>query len=64
MKHLFLVLIYIYQQVLSPLIKGVIGSPKLCRFDPSCSEYAKAMIKEYGAIKGMFLGGKRIITCR
>ena len=30
---------------------------------PTCSEYAKETIEEYGLIKGTYLGMKRIIKC-
>ena len=34
-----------------------------CKFYPTCSEYTKQAIEKYGAIKGCFLGVKRIIKC-
>ena len=35
----------------------------MCRFVPSCSEYTKDAIEQYGSIKGCFLGMKRILRC-
>ncbi len=34
-----------------------------CKFYPTCSEYSIEAIKKYGAIKGTFLAGKRILKC-
>ena len=34
-----------------------------CRFTPSCSEYAKQCIIEYGAKRGIFLGLKQLARC-
>ncbi len=34
-----------------------------CKHVPTCSEYTKEAIKKYGAIKGSFLGIKRILKC-
>ena len=34
-----------------------------CRFYPTCSVYTKEAIIKYGAIKGTFLGIKRILKC-
>jgi len=34
-----------------------------CRFYPSCSQYTLEAIKEWGAIKGIYLGIKRILRC-
>jgi len=33
------------------------------RFAPSCSEYAILAIRKYGAIKGSWLAGKRLMRC-
>lgn len=34
-----------------------------CKFYPTCSEYTKQAIEKYGAIKGSYLGIKRILRC-
>lgn len=34
-----------------------------CNFEPSCSEYTKQCIQQYGAIKGWRLGLSRIRRC-
>ncbi len=36
----------------------------MCRFTPTCSEYTIEAIEEYGVIKGIKLGIKRILRCR
>jgi len=57
MKKLFLFLIKIYQKIISP------WTPKSCRFQPTCSEYSRQAILKYGALKGIWMGFKRIIRC-
>ena len=56
MKKLSIFLINLYQ--ITPL-----HSHSLCRFTPTCSEYTKIKINEYGFIKGVYLGIKRILKC-
>jgi hypothetical protein len=34
-----------------------------CRFFPSCSSYTYEAIKKHGLLKGVFLGGKRLLKC-
>ena len=34
-----------------------------CRFIPTCSEYAKEAIENYGAFKGSILAIKRVLKC-
>lgn len=54
--NLIVKLIRIYQN--TPL-----KSHSKCRFYPTCSEYTIIAIEEYGTIKGLYLGLKRIIRC-
>ena len=35
----------------------------MCRFQPTCSNYAIEAIEEYGSIKGSFMTIKRILRC-
>ncbi len=51
------VLIEVYRKVLSPL------TPARCRFVPSCSLYTVDAIREFGAIKGVWLGIRRLLKC-
>lgn len=34
-----------------------------CRYEPSCSHYTVGAIREWGPVKGMWLGAKRIMSC-
>lgn len=54
---IFLSIIYIYQNLISPLI------PARCRYTPTCSQYSKESIKKHGPFKGIVLTFKRIIKC-
>jgi len=53
----FIFLVKVYQWIISPLF------PPSCRFTPSCSNYMIDAIKEWGLIKGVFLGIRRIARC-
>lgn len=57
LKYLFILPIRIYQLVISPWL------PNSCRHDPTCSQYAIQAIKEWGVLKGFWLGVKRISKC-
>lgn len=47
----------LYQAVLSPYL------PNSCRYTPTCSQYMVEAIKEWGPLKGTWLGLKRLSTC-
>ncbi|MDR0864554.1 MAG: membrane protein insertion efficiency factor YidD [Candidatus Symbiothrix sp.] len=46
-----------YRNCISPL------TPPMCRYVPSCSEYAMMAIQKYGPFKGGWLAVKRICRC-
>lgn len=52
-----LAVIRAYQRYLSP------RKPPVCRFTPTCSEYMVQAIHQYGALRGSWLGLKRIARC-
>jgi putative membrane protein insertion efficiency factor len=51
------IVIRAYRVVLSPLIGDC------CRFEPSCSAYCIEALQKHGAIRGLWLGVKRICRC-
>jgi putative membrane protein insertion efficiency factor len=53
----FLLLIKIYQNIISPYL------PNACRYNPTCSQYAIEALKKYGVFKGTYLAAKRIGSC-
>ncbi|MBK6722854.1 MAG: membrane protein insertion efficiency factor YidD [Acidobacteria bacterium] len=58
MKFLVLDILGIYKAFLSPFL------PPACRFEPSCSEYARQAVEKYGALRGTWMGVKRILRCQ
>jgi putative membrane protein insertion efficiency factor len=46
-----------YKRWLSPLL------PPACRFHPTCSEYMREAIWEYGLPHGLWLGVRRLTRC-
>lgn len=57
MKRLLIALLRTYQYAISPFLG------RRCRYYPSCSEYAVEAVEKYGAIKGGWLGVKRVCRC-
>jgi putative membrane protein insertion efficiency factor len=57
MRLVLKLLIRAYQLTLSPLL-----GPR-CRFYPSCSRYTLEAIETHGALRGSWLGAKRICRC-
>jgi hypothetical protein len=50
-------LIRLYQLTISPVL------PPACRYAPTCSEYMLTAIERHGAVRGSWLGVKRLCRC-
>ena len=57
MKALLLWILRGYQYALRPLLGAN------CRFYPSCSCYTHTAIEQYGALRGSWLGLRRLLRC-
>ncbi len=64
MKKLFISLITIYQAIFSTIFKNIVGVSRSCRFEITCSEYAKIQIQEKGILRGGLLAIKRVLSCQ
>jgi putative membrane protein insertion efficiency factor len=58
LKQIFIFPIRLYQWTLSPLL----GFNK-CRYQPTCSHYMIGAIEEWGVVRGIYLGARRILRC-
>jgi len=56
-RRLLVAVVDLYRRFLSPLL------PPLCRFEPSCSAYAREALLRHGALKGTLLALWRILRC-
>lgn len=58
MRGLIVALLNAYQRWISPLL------PPSCRFHPTCSEYTRQAVERYGAVRGVWMGLKRLARCQ
>jgi len=57
MKKIIISCIKFYRKRISPL------KQPCCRFYPSCSQYTLEAVEKYGALKGSYMGIKRVLRC-
>lgn len=50
-------LVRFYQRFISPM------TPPACRFTPTCSEYMRQSLVRHGAMRGTWLGVRRLLRC-
>jgi len=56
-KKILIKAIHLYKLVISPYLGNN------CRYLPTCSEYFIDSLNEYGVLKGIVMGTKRILKC-
>ena len=56
-REVVLVLIRVYQVSLAHIMVSQ------CRYTPSCSRYTYEAVERYGALRGSWMGMKRILRC-
>jgi len=57
MRRVLVALVDLYRRFVSPLL------PPMCRFQPTCSQYAREALLTHGALKGLLLAAWRILRC-
>lgn len=57
LKRLLIILIVLYQKLLSPFLGNT------CRFYPTCSHYSKHSLEKHGLFKGIVLTCVRLLKC-
>jgi len=55
--RVLIALVHLYKRWLSPLL------PPACRYTPTCSAYMAEAIAVHGAVRGTWLGTRRICRC-
>lgn len=57
MLWLLLAPVYLYRWLIGPLL------PRVCRFEPTCSQYALDALKTHGPWRGAVLTARRLLRC-
>ncbi len=61
-QYILLALLRFYRWAISPVLTALAGGA-ICRFEPSCSQYATEAVREHGALRGTWLTLKRLSRC-
>jgi uncharacterized protein len=62
-RAMLIFLIRVYRWIVSPVKNVLFGPLGRCRFTPTCSQYAIEAVQVHGAIRGSWLGIKRLCRC-
>ena len=62
-QFILIAAVRLYRWLISPLLVVLFSPNGLCRFTPSCSEYALLALREHGALRGSWLTFRRLLRC-
>ncbi len=63
MRTLLCLMARFYQIAISPILHFLAGPLGGCRYRPTCSQYFIDAVTLHGALKGSWMGLKRILRC-
>lgn len=58
LSYLLALPIRLYRWTVSPAL------PNVCRFHPSCSQYALEALETHGPARGLYLAVRRVLRCQ
>jgi uncharacterized protein len=48
---------------LTPFVAMTSITPRVCKYEPTCSHYAEQAIRAHGPVRGMLMAGWRVLRC-
>ena len=48
---------------LTPFVAMTSITPRVCKYEPTCSHYAEQAIRHHGVVRGLALAGWRLLRC-
>lgn len=64
MSKALILIINFYQSFISVILKNILGVDRMCKFSPTCSEYARQTISQKGIFEGLGKSIVRILKCQ
>ena len=53
----------VVRAALIPFASMTSVTPRVCKYEPSCSHYAEEAIRTHGAARGLAMAGWRVLRC-
>ena len=63
MRTAVIALLRLLRTALVPFESSVSLTPRLCKYEPTCSHYAEEAVRRHGVVRGLGLAGWRLLRC-
>jgi uncharacterized protein len=62
-SRLLILLVRIGRLALTPFVAMTSITPRVCKYEPTCSHYAEQAIRVHGPLRGVLVAGWRLLRC-
>ena len=62
-SRLLIVALRALRLALTPFVAMTSITPRVCKYEPTCSHYAEQAIRTHGPLKGLGLAAWRVLRC-
>ena len=62
-RLLVIAVLRLVRLALMPFVAMTSITPRVCRYEPTCSHYAEQAVRRHGAVRGLALAGWRLLRC-
>jgi putative membrane protein insertion efficiency factor len=62
-SRLLILMVRVGRLALTPFVAMTSITPRVCKYEPTCSHYAEQAIRTHGPVRGMLMAGWRVLRC-
>jgi putative membrane protein insertion efficiency factor len=62
-RWLVVVCLRVARAALTPFVAMTSITPRVCRYEPTCSHYAEQAVRRHGVVRGLGLATWRLLRC-
>jgi uncharacterized protein len=62
-SRILILILRVGRIALTPFVAMTSITPRVCKYEPTCSHYAEQAIRTHGPVRGMLMAGWRVLRC-
>jgi uncharacterized protein len=62
-SSILIVMVRVGRLALTPFVAMTSITPRVCKYEPTCSHYAEQAIRTHGPLRGTLMAGWRVLRC-
>jgi putative membrane protein insertion efficiency factor len=62
-SRILILMVRVGRIALTPFVAMTSITPRVCKYEPTCSHYAEQAIRAHGPVRGLLMAGWRLLRC-